>query len=291
MEPRDRSGPERPYRLVPETTRGPLPSRSRETLPEGLLGASSARAERSRDCGRREMPELGRTTDDPDDQRAGEAGRDVSSFRRVAEATQTRLSPVRQRLARYEHVPVVDVLAGTYRRDRESAGAVIGSAIAFRLFLFFVPLLLLVVGIAGFASELRHCQRRQQDRWDIRSPRGGDQRRVSPARVHTMVGGAVRPVRGADGRPVVEQGPARGERGRVAAAAVRVPGFVAYGRRGCRPDLRHSRDRYSGEPGPRKPGTGSCGPYVCPGPATVWSPSQNPGNDKREHRSGTFLQW
>ena len=29
-----------------------------------------------------------------------------------------------------------------------------GSAIAFRLFLFFVPLLLLVVGIAGFASDL-----------------------------------------------------------------------------------------------------------------------------------------
>ena len=153
VEPRDRSGPERPYRLVPETTRGPLPSRSRETLPEGLLGASSARAERSRDCGRREMPELGRMSDEPDDHRAGEAGRNVSSFRRVAEATQTRLSPVRQRLARYEHVPVVDVLAGTYRRDRESAGAVIGSAIAFRLFLFFVPLLLLVVGIAGFVSD------------------------------------------------------------------------------------------------------------------------------------------
>ena len=92
-------------------------------------------------------------SDEPDDHRAGEADRNVSAFRRVAEATQTRLSPVRQRLARYEHVPVVDVLAGTYRRDRESAGAVIGSAIAFRLFLFFVPLLLLVVGIAGFASD------------------------------------------------------------------------------------------------------------------------------------------
>ena len=92
-------------------------------------------------------------SDEPDDHRAGEADRNASAFRRVAEATQTRLSPVRQRLARYEHVPVVDVLAGTYRRDRESAGAVIGSAIAFRLFLFFVPLLLLVVGIAGFASD------------------------------------------------------------------------------------------------------------------------------------------
>jgi len=91
-------------------------------------------------------------SDEPDDQRAGVAGRDVSAFRKLAGAAQTRLSPVRQRLARYEHIPVVDVLAGTYKRDRESAGPVMGSAIAFRLFLFFVPLLLLVVGIAGFAS-------------------------------------------------------------------------------------------------------------------------------------------
>ncbi len=98
------------------------------------------------------MPEPGRTSDNPDDQRAGEADGDLTAFRKLAEATQTRLSPVRQRLARYEHVPVVDVIAGTFRRDRESAGPVMGSAIAFRLFLFFVPLLLLVVGIAGFAS-------------------------------------------------------------------------------------------------------------------------------------------
>src|SRR5271169_1281504 len=91
-------------------------------------------------------------TDDPRDQRACEGGRELTAFRRMAEATQTRLSTVRQWLARYEHVPVVGVIAGTYRRDRESAGSVLGSAIAFRLFLFFVPLLLLVVGIAGFAS-------------------------------------------------------------------------------------------------------------------------------------------
>jgi uncharacterized BrkB/YihY/UPF0761 family membrane protein len=98
------------------------------------------------------MPEPDRTTDNPGDQRAGEADVDLTALRRLAEAAQARLSPVRQRLARYEHIPVVDVLAGTYRRDRESAGPVMGSAIAFRLFLFFVPLLLLVVGIAGFAS-------------------------------------------------------------------------------------------------------------------------------------------
>ena len=100
------------------------------------------------------MLEPSKTTDDPDDQRAGEADRDLTAFRRLAKATQTRLSPARQRLARYEHIPVVDVIAGIYRRDRESAGPVIGSAIAFRPFLFFVPLLLLVTGIAGFASAL-----------------------------------------------------------------------------------------------------------------------------------------
>jgi membrane protein len=99
------------------------------------------------------MPEPGRTTDDPHDQRASEADRDLATFRRLAKAVQTRLSPARQWLARYEHIPVVDVMAGVYRRDRESAGPVMGSAIAFRLFLFFVPLLLLVVGIAGFASS------------------------------------------------------------------------------------------------------------------------------------------
>jgi uncharacterized BrkB/YihY/UPF0761 family membrane protein len=59
---------------------------------------------------------------------------------------------VRQWLARYEHRPVIGVIAAVYRRDRESEGSVMGSAIAFRLFLFFAPLLLLVVGIAGLAS-------------------------------------------------------------------------------------------------------------------------------------------
>ena len=98
------------------------------------------------------MPDPGRMTDKPGDQRAGEDGREVTAFRKMAEATQTRLSTARQWLARYEHIPVVGVIAGVYRRDRESAGSVMGSAIAFRLFLFFVPLLLLAVGIAGFAS-------------------------------------------------------------------------------------------------------------------------------------------
>lgn len=93
-------------------------------------------------------------SDGPGDRHAGETGRHVTAFRRLAEAARAWLSTVRQWLARYEHVPVVDVIVGVFRRDRELAGPVLGSAIAFRLFLFFVPLLLLVVGIAGFASGL-----------------------------------------------------------------------------------------------------------------------------------------
>ncbi len=74
----------------------------------------------------------------------------------LVQSTNDRLDPLKQwvagRLAPYEHLPVVDVVVGTYRRDRESAGAVFGSAIAFRLFLFFVPLLLFVIGLLGLIS-------------------------------------------------------------------------------------------------------------------------------------------
>ncbi|MGH9215077.1 MAG: hypothetical protein ACRDZS_02385 [Acidimicrobiales bacterium] len=56
-------------------------------------------------------------------------------------------------LAKHEDRPLIDVGLRTYQRDREVAGTVVGSAIAFRMFLFFVPLLLFVVGLAGFISR------------------------------------------------------------------------------------------------------------------------------------------
>jgi uncharacterized BrkB/YihY/UPF0761 family membrane protein len=68
----------------------------------------------------------------------------------------TRVSSEQERfnrlLAKYEHRPLIDVALRIFRRDRESAGTVVGSAIAFRLFLFFVPLVLFVVGVVGFMS-------------------------------------------------------------------------------------------------------------------------------------------
>jgi membrane protein len=62
---------------------------------------------------------------------------------------QSRLS---MQFAKHRHRPLVDVGVRIYHRDRESAGTVVGSAIAFRLFLFFVPLLLFIVGLAGFVA-------------------------------------------------------------------------------------------------------------------------------------------
>jgi uncharacterized BrkB/YihY/UPF0761 family membrane protein len=41
---------------------------------------------------------------------------------------------------------------GIHERDREAAGTLVGSAVAFRLFLFFIPLLLFAVGLLGFLS-------------------------------------------------------------------------------------------------------------------------------------------
>jgi uncharacterized BrkB/YihY/UPF0761 family membrane protein len=52
----------------------------------------------------------------------------------------------------HQDVVALDLLVRIHRRDQEAAGSVVGSALAFRLFLFFVPLLLLLVGAAGFLS-------------------------------------------------------------------------------------------------------------------------------------------
>ena len=48
-----------------------------------------------------------------------------------------------------EQVTIVDVGARVYERDKEAAGTLLGSALALRLFLFFMPFVLLVVGLAG----------------------------------------------------------------------------------------------------------------------------------------------
>jgi uncharacterized BrkB/YihY/UPF0761 family membrane protein len=49
-------------------------------------------------------------------------------------------------------VRVVSIALRAHRRDQDASGSVAGSAIAFRLFLFFVPLLLFAIGLAGLVS-------------------------------------------------------------------------------------------------------------------------------------------
>ena len=51
-----------------------------------------------------------------------------------------------------ERSPVADAAFVIYERDRASAGTVLGSAIAFRLFLFFVPCVVFGVGLVGALS-------------------------------------------------------------------------------------------------------------------------------------------
>jgi uncharacterized BrkB/YihY/UPF0761 family membrane protein len=70
-------------------------------------------------------------------QRAGAWGR------AQAERATARIAALRER------VEIVDVGARVYERDKEAGGTLLGSALALRLFLFFVPFVLLVVGLAG----------------------------------------------------------------------------------------------------------------------------------------------
>jgi uncharacterized BrkB/YihY/UPF0761 family membrane protein len=46
--------------------------------------------------------------------------------------------------------PLVDLGVGVYERDKSMAGTVVSSALAFRLFAFFIPMTLFLVGLAGF---------------------------------------------------------------------------------------------------------------------------------------------
>ena len=54
---------------------------------------------------------------------------------------------------KYKDRPLVDVCVRVWHRDRDSAGTLVGSAIAFRLFLFFAPMLLFLTGLLGFFAE------------------------------------------------------------------------------------------------------------------------------------------
>lgn len=72
---------------------------------------------------------------------------------RMSAAAKVRGGELSERLERRRQRSVVlDLALRLHERDREAAGTIAGSAVAFRLFLFFVPTLLVLVGLAGFVS-------------------------------------------------------------------------------------------------------------------------------------------
>lgn len=53
-----------------------------------------------------------------------------------------------------ERWSLVDTGVAVYERDRQAAGSLLGSALALRLFLFFVPMVLLLLGLLGVIGHL-----------------------------------------------------------------------------------------------------------------------------------------
>jgi uncharacterized BrkB/YihY/UPF0761 family membrane protein len=83
---------------------------------------------------------------------AGETG-----LRALVDRSRERITVEQARVSelidKYHDRPLLDVSLRIYQRDRQAAGTIVGSALAFRLFLFFVPLTLFVVGLLGFAAR------------------------------------------------------------------------------------------------------------------------------------------
>ena len=83
----------------------------------------------------------------------GEAGGLRALLGRSRERVSAGQARVNELIEKYHDRPLLDVGLRIYQRDRESAGTIVGSALAFRLFLFFVPLTLFVVGALGFLAR------------------------------------------------------------------------------------------------------------------------------------------
>jgi uncharacterized BrkB/YihY/UPF0761 family membrane protein len=82
---------------------------------------------------------------------------DSTGLRAFVDRSRERIAAEQERIGalvdKYHDRPLLDVALRIYQRDREGAGGLVGSALAFRLFLFFVPLTLFVVGVLGFLTR------------------------------------------------------------------------------------------------------------------------------------------
>ncbi|MDH5520574.1 MAG: hypothetical protein OEZ14_08580 [Acidimicrobiia bacterium] len=53
-----------------------------------------------------------------------------------------------------QRITAIDIAVRVHERDKNAAGTLLGSALALRLFLFFIPLLLFSVGVAGSWADI-----------------------------------------------------------------------------------------------------------------------------------------
>jgi uncharacterized BrkB/YihY/UPF0761 family membrane protein len=88
---------------------------------------------------------------------ADDVSTETTGLRALLDQSRERIADEQARVGalidKYHDRPLLDVGLRIYQRDRDAAGAVVGSALAFRLFLFFVPLTLFVVGLLGFVTR------------------------------------------------------------------------------------------------------------------------------------------
>ena len=110
----------------------------------------------SASCPRRPGPATRRPTEP---RPSGHVAGLLDRSKQKASAMRTRAEEL---FERHRDRPLVDLGMRLYERDRGSAGTVVSSAVAFRLFLFFVPLLLFLVGLLGFLAG-------HLDRSDVRN--------------------------------------------------------------------------------------------------------------------------
>jgi uncharacterized BrkB/YihY/UPF0761 family membrane protein len=102
-----------------------------------------------RDEAEGEVVDIARSADDVSDETTG--------LRALVDRSRQRIGVQQARVGelidKHHDRPLLDVSLRIYQRDREAAGTIVGSALAFRLFLFFVPLTLFVVGLLGFVAQ------------------------------------------------------------------------------------------------------------------------------------------
>ena len=82
------------------------------------------------------------------------AAAQVNTWRSLVSTTKGHATRANAKLGELRaRIRAVDIGVRMYERDKEAAGTLLGSAIALRLFLFFVPFVLLAVGVAGILGR------------------------------------------------------------------------------------------------------------------------------------------